>query len=57
MTTMTTDAGAAAPGATQEGFWADYGRAWTRTPGSAVYLLAVFVLAMVSVSVLAIGTT
>ena len=53
MTTTTTDAGAAAPGATQEGFWADYGRAWTRTPGSAVYLLAVFVLAMVSVSVLA----
>jgi signal transduction histidine kinase len=53
MTTMTTDTGAAAPGATQEGFWADYGRAWTRTPGSAVYLLAVFVLAMVSVSVLA----
>lgn len=51
MTTMTTDTPLreAAPG----GFWASYGRAWTRTPGSAVYLLAVFVLAMVSVSVLA----
>ncbi len=51
MTTMTTDAPVTevAPG----GFWASYGRAWTRTPGSAVYLLAVFVLAMVSLSVLA----
>lgn len=51
MTTMTTDAPmtAAAP----NGFWASYGRAWARTPGSAVYLLAVFVLAMVSLSVLA----
>ena len=35
------------------GFWASYGRAWIRTPGSAVYLLAVFVLAMLSISVLA----
>ncbi|KJL39866.1 sensor histidine kinase [Microbacterium trichothecenolyticum] len=35
------------------GFWASYGRSWVRTPGSALYLLAVFVLAMVSVSVLA----
>jgi signal transduction histidine kinase len=51
MTTMTTDA--AARPAAPDGFWASYGRAWTRTPGSAVYLLAVFVLAMVSVSVLA----
>ncbi|MHC2998965.1 sensor histidine kinase [Microbacterium sp. HJ5] len=50
MTTLTTDA--AVP-ATREGFWADYARAWTRTPGSAVYLLAVFVLAMISLSVLA----
>ncbi|MFB8146951.1 sensor domain-containing protein [Microbacterium sp. NPDC056003] len=53
MTTMTTDAVTAAPRAAREGFWADYGRAWARTPGSAVYLLAVFVLAMVSVSLLA----
>lgn len=54
MTTPTTEAPvtAAAP-ATPGGFWASYGRAWARTPGSAVYLLAVFVLAMVSVSVLA----
>lgn len=51
MTTMTTDV--PAPVAAPDGFWASYGRAWTRTPGSAVYLLAVFVLAMVSVSVLA----
>lgn len=50
MTTMTTDAVAAPP---RTGFWTDYGRAWARTPGSAVYLLVVFVLAMVSVSVLA----
>ncbi|MDQ7877638.1 sensor domain-containing protein [Microbacterium sp. QXD-8] len=35
------------------GFWASYGRAWIRTPGSALYLLAVFVLAMISISVLA----
>ncbi|MGN8552667.1 UNVERIFIED_CONTAM: sensor domain-containing protein [Microbacterium sp. SLM126] len=51
MTTMTTDAPVAV--AAPDGFWASYGRAWTRTPGSAVYLLAVFVLAMVSLSVLA----
>ncbi|KQZ84380.1 hypothetical protein ASD56_10415 [Microbacterium sp. Root166] len=51
MTTMTTDA-VAAP-ATTDGFWTGYGREWVRTPGRAVYLLAVFVLAMVSVSVLA----
>jgi signal transduction histidine kinase len=36
-----------------EGFWASYGRYWTRAPGSAVYLLAVFVLAMTALSVLA----
>ncbi|WP_203579597.1 sensor histidine kinase [Microbacterium hibisci] len=35
------------------GFWESYGRAWVRTPGSALYLLAVFVLAMISVSLLA----
>ncbi|MBD3941477.1 sensor domain-containing protein [Microbacterium sp. NEAU-LLC] len=56
MTTMTTDPaplerdGSSAP---STGFWAAYGRAWLRTPGSALYLLAVFVLAMISVSVLA----
>src|SRR5687768_14207330 len=50
MTTMTTDVVATdAP----SGFWPAYGRAWTRTPGSAVYLLVVFVLAMISLSVLA----
>ncbi|MDY0909582.1 sensor histidine kinase [Microbacterium sp. CFBP9034] len=50
MTTMTTEAVATEAPA---GFWSSYGRAWARTPGSAVYLIAVFVLAMVSVSVLA----
>ncbi|WP_137843431.1 sensor histidine kinase [Microbacterium sp. 2FI] len=50
MTAMTTDeTRAPAP----VGFWASYGAAWKRTPGSAVYLLAVFALAMVSLSVLA----
>ncbi|WP_169582384.1 MULTISPECIES: sensor histidine kinase [Microbacterium] len=55
MTTQptTTEAPPALAPATPEGFWASYGRAWVRTPGSAVYLLAVFVLAMVSVTVLA----
>lgn len=38
---------------TTTGWWSAYGRAWTRTPGSAVYLLAVFVLAIVSISILA----
>src|SRR5262245_42742991 len=58
MTTMTTEPGPAPmdPVASRPagvGFWAAYGRAWVRTPGSALYLLAVFVLAMVSLSVLA----
>ncbi|WP_426319670.1 sensor histidine kinase [Microbacterium sp. E-13] len=56
MTTMTTDSAAPRPIAARPadlGFWHSYGRAWARTPGSALYLLAVFVLAMVSVSVLA----
>lgn len=53
MTAMTTDAVTTEPRETPRGFWTAYSRAWTRTPGSAVYLLAVFVLAMVSVSVLA----
>ncbi|WP_439592591.1 sensor histidine kinase [Microbacterium sp.] len=35
------------------GFWASYREAWKRVPGSAVYLLAVFVLAMAAVGVLA----
>lgn len=51
MTTTTTDA--VAPARDPEGFWATYGRAWVRTPGTAVYLIAVFVLAMIAVSVLA----
>lgn len=38
---------------TADGFWAAYRRAWVQTPGSALYLLVVFVLAIVSVSVLA----
>src|SRR5690349_6135644 len=54
MTSMTTDVETGArPGSPSTGFWAGYGRAWTRTPGSALYLLAVFALAMVSLSVLA----
>src|SRR6478735_3417156 len=56
MTTMTTDTAPLGPDASRSataGFWASYGRAWLRTPGSAVYLLAVFVLAMISVSLLA----
>lgn len=35
------------------GFWATYVDWWRRTPGSAVYLLVVFVLAMTAVGVLA----
>lgn len=52
MTTTTTDAVAAAPAASAPGFWASYGLAWRRTPGSAVYLLAVFVLAMTALGLL-----
>ncbi|WP_243074972.1 sensor histidine kinase [Microbacterium sp. SS28] len=37
---------------TAPSFWRSYGALWKRVPGSAVYLLAVFVLAMTSVSVL-----
>ncbi|MEU1970572.1 sensor domain-containing protein [Microbacterium sp. NPDC019599] len=39
--------------AVSRGFWAAYGELWKRVPGNAVYLLAVFVLAMTSLSVLA----
>jgi len=55
MTVTTTEPAPLQPAATEPapGFWAHYGRAWARTPGSALYLLAVFVLAMISVSVLA----
>ncbi|MFE7845040.1 sensor histidine kinase [Microbacterium sp. NPDC057407] len=54
MTTTTTELSAAeAPRERSAGFWTDYGRAWARTPGSALYLLVVFVLAMVSLTVLA----
>lgn len=52
MTTTTTDVSATAT-APRDGFWTSYGRAWVRTPGSALYLLAVFVLAMASLVVLA----
>ena len=55
MTVTTTEPAPLQPAPAQPpaGFWAHYGRAWMRTPGSALYLLAVFVLAMISVSVLA----
>ena len=56
MTTTTTEPATVTPADARpagSGFWAAYGRAWGRTPGSALYLLAVFALAMISVSVLA----
>jgi signal transduction histidine kinase len=55
MTVTTTEPAPLQPDASSPvtGFWASYGRAWIRTPGSALYLLAVFVLAMLSISVLA----
>ncbi|MEV4688479.1 sensor histidine kinase [Microbacterium sp. LWH3-1.2] len=55
MTAATTEPAPLQPVASRpaSGFWTSYGQAWVRTPGSALYLLAVFVLAMVSVSVLA----
>jgi signal transduction histidine kinase len=56
MTAMTTEPATLQPDARGEsgtGFWAAYGRAWIRTPGSALYLLIVFVLAMISITVLA----
>ena len=55
MTAATTEPAPLQPVASHPatGFWASYGQAWVRTPGSALYLLAVFVLAMVSVSLLA----
>lgn len=55
MTVTTTEPAPLPPDASRPvtGFWASYGRAWIRTPGSALYLLAVFVLAMISISVLA----
>ncbi|WP_194411467.1 sensor histidine kinase [Microbacterium cremeum] len=56
MTATTTDTAqraALAPRPATEGFWASYRRWWLHTPGSALYLIVVFVLAMVSVSVLA----
>ncbi|HWI30875.1 MAG TPA: sensor domain-containing protein [Microbacterium sp.] len=62
MTPMTTEPTPAAPAsatpaapasATPPGTVPSYGTLWKRTPGSAVYLLAIFVVAMVSVSVLA----
>lgn len=52
-TTMDTTALAHAAAPPQPGFWRSYGQWWVRTPGSAVYLLAVFALAMTAVSVLA----
>ncbi|MET0734814.1 MAG: sensor domain-containing protein [Microbacterium sp.] len=49
----TTEASMTTPATAAPGFWASYGEAWKRTPGSAVYLLAVFVLAMAAVGILA----
>ena len=37
--------------------WAAYGQAWTRTPGSALYLLLVFPLAIAGIAVLTMGLT
>jgi signal transduction histidine kinase len=48
----TTSDGRVPPRDDSSEFWAFYGEAWTRVPGSAMYLIAVFVLAMVSVSLL-----
>ncbi len=45
MTTTTTDT-------RPRSAWAEYGRWWKRTPGSVLYLLAVFVLAITSLTVL-----
>ncbi|MET0735652.1 MAG: sensor domain-containing protein [Microbacterium sp.] len=53
MTTVTTDLTAAPPRTPGRGVWTSYGELWKRVPGSAVYLIAVFVLAMTSVGVLA----
>ncbi|MFB8386626.1 sensor histidine kinase [Microbacterium sp. NPDC055910] len=47
MTTTTTDVRPA-----RRGFWAGYGSLWKHVPGSAVYLIAVFAVAMASISVL-----
>ena len=51
MTAITTDT--AASRGTGSTFWGTYGELWKRVPGRAVYLLVVFVLAMVSLIVLA----
>jgi signal transduction histidine kinase len=53
MTTLTIDPAAEPPTAQRPGFWRSYGAAWARTPGRALYLLAVFALAITAVSVLA----
>lgn len=53
MTTVTDDLSVTPTPAPAPGFWASYGELWKRVPGSAVYLLAVFVLAMTSLSLLA----
>ena len=54
MTTTIDAVGAPQPaGTATPGFWASYARWWLLTPGSALYLLLVFVLAMLSIGVLA----
>ncbi len=54
MTTTTTDTAVSPPQQRPaEGFWATYGRWWVNAPGSALYLLVVFAVAMTSIGVLA----
>lgn len=54
MTTTTEAVRAPQPaGTAPPGFWSTYTQWWLRTPGSALYLLLVFVLAMLSIGVLA----
>jgi signal transduction histidine kinase len=52
MTTITTPTAPAAS-APRPAFWRSYGELWARVPGNAVFLIAVFVLSMVSIGVLA----
>ncbi len=53
MTLPATDSTSAVRVTAPPGFWSSYAESWKRAPGSAVYLLVVFVLAMTAVGVLA----